>query len=304
MLDPPRWTSDEFEHERALAIKLFRRERLEEPLEQYLEVFDSYHGDVENLFESTVDLTDLEGAATAFLSDPRLLLAFRYLAGPPISVDDLKTVAEARSLVASRLGGDAVLVRKIVEVVRVALDRRRFPWVGENREPTDSEKTAAIMATTALMATQRVGTRRRNEGKEEQERQVRVALQTNGFREVERRNVGTLANAPAPGEFCGESMLGSRKADFIIRLWDLRLMAMECKVSNSAVNSVKRLNNDAAAKARVWLVDFGERNIVPVAVLGGVFKLHNLVEAQNRGLTIFWAHDLRQLTEWIERTRA
>ena len=80
-------------------------------------------------------------------------------------------------------------------------------------------------------------------------------------------------------------------------------MAVECKVSNSSLNSVKRLNNDAAAKAEVWTRDFGMLNIVPAAVLSGVYKLHNLDDAQRRGLALYWDHRLSDLTEWIERTR-
>jgi hypothetical protein len=80
-------------------------------------------------------------------------------------------------------------------------------------------------------------------------------------------------------------------------------MAIECKVSNSAVNSVKRLNNDAAAKAEAWLKDFGTVQVVPSAVLSGVYKLHNLVDAQARGMALFWAHDLDALTGWIASTR-
>jgi hypothetical protein len=33
--------------------------------------------------------------------------------------------------------------------------------------------------------------------------------------------------------------------------------------------------------------------------LGGVYKLHHLEDAQERGLTLFWAHNLKPLTEWI-----
>ncbi|MEO8648322.1 MAG: XamI family restriction endonuclease [Acidobacteriota bacterium] len=58
-------------------------------------------------------------------------------------------------------------------------------------------------------------------------------------------------------------------------------MPIECKVSNSATNSVKRLNNDAAAKAETWIKDFGEMVVVPVAVLGGVYKRRNCVSAKN-----------------------
>lgn len=80
-------------------------------------------------------------------------------------------------------------------------------------------------------------------------------------------------------------------------------MPIECKVSNSSTNSVKRLNNDAAVKAVSWKVDFGLRQVVPSAVLSGVYKLHNLIDAQDSGLAIFWSHDLTPLTQWIEHCR-
>ncbi len=45
-------------------------------------------------------------------------------------------------------------------------------------------------------------------------------------------------------------------------------------------------------------------NVVPVAVLAGVFKIHNLRNAQdNDRLTIFWAHNLDAMIEFIEATR-
>lgn len=82
---------------------------------------------------------------------------------------------------------------------------------------------------------------------------------------------------------------------------DRRKMPIECKVSNSELNSVKRLNNDAAVKAEVWITDFGPRHVVPVAILSGVYKLSSLIEAQTRGLTLFWAHDLDKFVQWLER---
>jgi hypothetical protein len=56
-------------------------------------------------------------------------------------------------------------------------------------------------------------------------------------------------------------------------------------------------------KAESWTKDFGTRNIVPAAVIGGVYKLRHLSDAQQRGPTVFWAHDLQALVLWIERTR-
>ena len=135
------------------------------------------------------------------------------------------------------------------------------------------------------------------------EEPVRQTLLRVGFAEAQAARISTLGNAPPAGRFCGEAVVGTRKADFVVGLWDERKMLIECKVSNSELNSVKRLNNDAAAKAEAWLQDFGRSNVVPVAVLGGVYKLGNLLEAQDRGLALFWAHDLVKLAEWVSATR-
>lgn len=95
MIDPPLWTSDELEADRMNAIGLFRKERMEEPLEDYLEGFDEYQGYIEELLETTVDLSRLDNTALEVLTDPHLLEAFRYIAAPPISADDLKVLADA-----------------------------------------------------------------------------------------------------------------------------------------------------------------------------------------------------------------
>jgi hypothetical protein len=95
----------------------------------------------------------------------------------------------------------------------------------------------------------------------------------------------------------------SRKADIVTRRWDRRIMALECKVSNSSTNSIKRLNNDAAVKASVWLSEFGTAQTVPAAMLAGVFKRHNLEQAQDRGPALFWSHDLDQPVRFIDSTQ-
>ena len=303
MIEPPQSATAELEAARQKSVAIFRKERMEEPLEDYFEAFDKYQGYIEELLETTVDLSDLGGAALDVLTDAHLVDAFRYLAGPPISADDLKVLAGAPSLAKGTLKRNPDYVQHLVEVVRAVLDRRRFAWVIEGREPNEAERGAAVMASAALMAASGVQTKRRNVGKEEQESLVKETLTSLGLKQVSSRTIPNVSAAPDSGEFCGESMLGSRKADIVVRLWDQRLMPIECKVSNSSTNSVKRLNNDAAIKARDWKLEFGSRQIVPSAVLSGVYKLHNLEHAQDRGLTLFWAHDLKPLTDWIERTR-
>lgn len=80
-------------------------------------------------------------------------------------------------------------------------------------------------------------------------------------------------------------------------------MPLECKVSNSSTNSYKRINNDAAVKAVSWDREFGSANVVPAAVLSGVFALANLEYAQGKGLALFWAHDLEPLADFIMASR-
>jgi XamI restriction endonuclease len=222
-------------------------------------------GFIENLPKTSADLAEIDNNAIDVLTNPHLLEALRSAAGPPLSADDLKTLSEA-VLSPGRLRQDSAMAHRIVEVVRMGLDRQRFPWILENREPS---------AHVGQVGNLRAGC---------QPALRRVSLGVFAKR-VDPRPIPTLNHAPNPGKFCRESLLGSRKADIVLRLRDHRIVPIECKVSNSALNSIKRVNNDAAVKAEVWLKDFGTRNIVPAAVLSAVYKLRHLSQAQNRGLT-------------------
>lgn len=299
----PRWDDARLEADRTKAVEVFREERLTEPLEAYLEVFESYRDAFDDLLETTVDLTLLAENAVEVLTDERFLEAVRYLAAPPMSSDDLITLAEAPSLAPKVIKADPELAQRIIATVLDGLDRRRFPWFTEEREATEQERASAVLASTALLATQRVNTERRSKAKTAQEELVAAWLVKAKFKKVMTRDVHTLASAPKPGEFCAESKLGDRKADLIVGLWDSRVMPIECKVSNSATNSIKRLNNDAAVKAGHWRKEFGDTQVVPVAVLSGVFNTLNLSQAQEAGLTLFWAHDLGEMTAWIKTTQ-
>ena len=303
---PPRmWTPEELEADRKTAEDVFRQARMQEPLAAYLAAFAAVEVAVDGLFQATDDLARLDQNAALLLLNPDFVEVLRYLAAAPISLGDLLTLANVRSLGPTAVLRDKDLTRRVLETIRAGLDPRRFPWAGAGRAPAPAERAAAVLATTALIATRRVETMRRTEGKNEQEAQVRAALLQQGFVEVAvpGRRISALHQAPGPGSFCREVQFGERKADLVVGLWDHRVMPIECKVSNSATNSIKRLNNDAAVKAEVWRTDFGATQVVPVAVLSGVFKLRNLEAAQNRGLTLYWAYRLDDLVEWIESTR-
>lgn len=299
MNTPPVWNKEELDTDRKKSEEHFRQGRHTEPLESYLELFDDYQGIVEEVLEQTVDLTKLRTEAPDLLMDKRKLEIIRYLSGPPVSEDDLKVLIQAKSLAAGRFRSDPDLVDRLVGFIQDWHDRRRFPWIQESFEPTEHDRKAAVLATSALLAMRRLETMRRNHGKKFQEQLVATQLRRSRFEPVPSRKVSTLSKAPKPGEFCCECLFGSRKADFVIGLPDGRTMALECKVSNSATNSIKRINNDAAIKAVTWRNEFGTIQVVTAAVLGGVYALRNLMDAQEKGLTIFWAHDLTAMLNWM-----
>jgi hypothetical protein len=304
MVEPPRWSEAELARDVKASIDIFRTSRLEEPVEAYLLHYDKYWDNIGDLLELTVDLTDTSDAVMArVLADDQMVHAFRYLPGPPISSDDLDTLVDCGQVNASELKRNPGLASKVAETVMSCHDRRRFPWVSEKREPTESEREAAKVASAALMAYQRTQTDRRTEGKEIQEKKVHDLLIANGFKEILRKKISVNDDFPARSEFSGEAILGKSKADFVVGNLDGRVLAIECKVSNSSINSVKRLNREAAGKALSWTQDFGKQSVVPIAVLSGVYKLQNLVEAQDRGITLFWAHSLTALTAWIAKCK-
>ena len=300
---PPRWDEQRLDADRLLAVGQFRSERISESLAAYLESFAHYRNAIERLLQTTHDLVDLAARASDVLADEDLFYTVRYLAGPPVSTDDLRVLADAQLTPAS-VRSDPESALRAVETILRGLDRERFVWVAEQREPSPEERRIAVVATAALIASQRVRTGRQTDAPQRQEALVKSRLSDSGFVEVQPRPIPNVFSAPDVGRFTGECVVGeSRKADVVVRLWDGRIMPIECKVSNSQLNSIKRLTNDAGVKARVWIDDLGRNNVVPVAVLSGVFGLRHLVEAQDRGLTLFWAHSLDELLSFVSATK-
>lgn len=301
---PSPWTAAELARDAAIAAAQFRSDRLA--------VSDAWAIHYRNAREKFELLFETLGTLSPdAVTDARLAQAYglglgeamRYLAGPPISADDLQVLADADSLAPGVLAKDPVALRRVFGVIERVIDPHRFPWVNAGGTPNSHQREAALLASSVLLAAQRVATERRNDGKENQETTVKRYLRTLGFVEVAATAISTIVKGPQAMQFCAECQLGERKADVVVRLHDTRLLAIECKVSNSATNSVKRLNNDAAVKAEYWIKQFGVAQVVPAAVLSGVFKVLNLEQAQLRGLSLFWAHDLGRLGAYIHSTR-
>jgi len=248
---------------------------------------------VDELMQATTDLSDL---SVRSLAAEAHLEALRFMTGPFVSEDDLRTLARLRG---PRARGTEEF-RRVVDVLRPALDGLRLPWLDGGRRARDDERRAAVAATAAVWATERFRTERRGSVSTRQEHAVTDVLASGLVRDAAWSGPAGLL----PGHFVafGVELAGTR-CDRLARLHDTRLLAVECKVSNSSVNSYKRLNNDTVAKAEKWRKEFGNQCIA-VAVLAGVFRPENVLAAQeNHGVAIVWAHDLEPIATFVEEVR-
>lgn len=302
------WSADEVAADVEAARAEFRARRLGEPLHRYLDAFDAAEPAVAKLIAEVEAV--LAGGAAAEASLRELWgselgrTAFRYLGAPPISDDDLKTLAEVplSAVAAGRSHGE-----KLLAVMRVIVDPRRFPWLAAKRPARQAERQAATLATTALVASQRVQTLRRGDEKSSVEGAVKGLLVGMGWTLASTRPARgvqkLVTDAPPPRTFLTQTNLGTDNADVIVRLDDGRLLAVECKGSNSEINSRKRLNKEAVQNARAWLAGFGADQVVPAVALQGVFNARYVVEAQGTPMAVFWSHRLADLRDFVEAAR-
>jgi XamI restriction endonuclease len=303
MIEPPVWTREELSEDAAKSLAAFRDNRVAETA-QWTTTFDWHHKEFIRLLNEIGprDPAKLWPAQVADIFAKKLGNAFRYLAGPPMSAEDLRLLAGA-SLAPGRLARDPEAARRVLETIRQRLDDRRFPWIADKRPPTGIERQAAVMASAAMMTVQTLATGRRILKEAAQEKAIRDFLVSLGYREAAARRIVYLEQAPAPGQFCARCMVGTRKADIAVRLFDERLMAIECEVSNNFANGHKHINKDATAKAQSWYKRFGMGVIVPTAVLSGVFDVEILLQTQSTPLTLFWSHDLSPLRDFVAESR-
>ena len=114
-----------------------------------------------------------------------------------------------------------------------------------------------------------------------------------------RRGIQNLRrDAPKPGEYMLEALIGEHNADVAIGLKDFRVLAIECKGSNGEINSRKRINKEVARDASSWIEQFG-KEIVPAAVIQGVFNATYIEQAQETPVVFFWAHRLSDLERFL-----
>lgn len=302
---PTLWTKEQLIEQAQVALEEFVDRRLAEPEDRYVEHVGEGRNTLFRLFRTLADIDaanpDPEVVRQVLLDD-ELFAALRYVTGPPVSEDDLGVLVtrNIKGINKAQIRQDHRLPIDVLRLICRLADPYRFPWLASRRKPSKREIREAIQATMTLQATQSLQTERRGYGKEI-ERRFERRLMDLGFIKAPAPNKSKIADPvhyPVYPHFYGECTVHGRKVDLFIALPSQRMIALEAKDSSSALNSVKRLNNDTAAKARHFAVE-GGKNIVNVALLSGVFKLSSLVAAQEAGLHLVWAHDLDGFIDWI-----
>lgn len=298
------WTEEQLEKDRKTSRERFVNSILSRGTGEYVAIYNRAVGRMRSVFEKTNDLKDIKENINALTKDEKAL--FRYVSVPPLSDDDAKTVA---SYFSDTQGMDANA--SIALSVMSNYDPLRFEWLGSHRAPSGKEREEAIKWTCGLYAVQRVITKNRNRAGKAQEAAVRAAVEECGYVLDERAGfkLDLLDELPR-GRFRKETEVASidsrgtqtnAKADVPIRLKDGRLMLIECKVSNSEVNSIKRIERETCGKASGWRNSFGQ-GIILGLVFDGVASQVTLSKAQSDyGEYIFWGHRLDDLKDFLMR---
>lgn len=304
--DTPRvWNDAELATEAQRALDDFVDRRLAETSSAYVAHVSRHKRNIFLLFKmlQSIDPSNPDPKLVReILLDESMFGALRYMAGPPVSSDDLGVLVtrNVKGINKTLVRKSGTLPQEVLQLICKLADPIRLPWIGRNRMPTQRELRDAVAATAVIHATQSLQTERRGFGKTVEQLLVSCLIEM-GFK---RQTAPAKGRVTAPTHhpvypcFYGECTVYGRKVDLLIPLKSGRIIALEAKDSSSALNSVKRLNNDTAAKARHYAVE-GGKNIVSVALLSGVFKLENLQHAQKSGLFLVWSHDMVGFIDWI-----
>jgi hypothetical protein len=295
---PPIWTREQLKAARDLREEEFRAAWTDLGPGAVVAACDELRPRVKAVLAATDNLRRIDG--DIFRNDPDVWQLLRYVCAPVLSEENFWTLVGSpkSKTVAAKYADDAA------EVIVPVIDPVRFPWVNEDRSPTEMESHAAVLSTIVLLAAQRVGTGARGGASRRQEAAVAMVLQDAGYKLDESGDRIAFIDGLARGSYSAERRVGGAKCDVPVRLRDGRLLTIECKVSIGPKNGWKRLNRETGGKAETWRSHFGQAQVVNAVVLDGVFDLGCLVQAQDRqGVTIFWERDLKTLAEFVSQAK-
>lgn len=309
---PDSWTHTELKKDAKIARQRFVKERLAAlPSERatYTRLVTAQASAARLLLKASDNLRSINATA---LRDRKCLNLARYVAVPPISLDDLDTITDScfeawvgQTTERGARPTDEAFDRA-ADFISQRLDRSRAPWLSRTPPvPKAAELDSFVMWIASLPAMSGVVTSRRTERAKSQEELTRRAVEVARYTPVVPPSpLRNPLREMDPGTFSLKSRSLTRTSiDVPVRLraghpTGLDFLAVECKVSNSTLNSRKRLL-EVNRKREVWDRSGLRYRHRTAAVIAGVFDVERLVETQDDGVMIFWEHRLRDLTRYV-----
>jgi len=252
--------------------------------------------------QATQNLKDVESALR--LAGAHMLV-LRFLMAPPLSQDQFKLACREwqKGTEKSGMPLSEEAARATANAFEIWQDQDRTTPIRAGGE--GDERHAAISATVHMIAVNSYRTARRMRLAHEQEQAVIDLLVKLGYRQLPSRRVDE-PGALAENEFMHATQFetaddSTHEVDLAVGLPKRMVLALECKVSNDATNSVKRVN-DVLKKAAAWKRRWGT-GVVTGALLQGVFSQKEPRRLLDEDVEIFWSHRLDELDDWLEHQR-
>jgi hypothetical protein len=128
-------------------------------------------------------------------------------------------------------------------------------------------------------------------------------LELKGWAKTQRKLLQTPADL-APYQFmhkalCKTTAQSPGEVDIACGISGDLILAMECKVTNDATNSIKR-TDDVLKKHNAWRPAWGVRFIETAAMLQGVISYKSVEKLLANDVHVFWSHDLQGFGEWLD----
>jgi hypothetical protein len=256
----------------------------------------------QEILHTLTDTLGLRDIKSSLARSGKHMLVLRHLFAPPISQDQLKLILPSYrkgSEKGSKLSSAAA--EEFAAAFAQRRDRSLTAWLEGNGDPSPEQLARLLDTLTPMISNQIFNTMRRSRLCEEQEKAVEALLISRGWTKEPSATLSTPADL-APQHFMRKTRCKTRTAtkevDIACGVNSGLIMAMECKVTNDETNSVKRIG-DVMNKVKAWN-DKWATFIQTAALLQGVIKYKSVEELLDAGVEVFWSHDLKRLSDWLD----
>ncbi|TCP93736.1 XamI restriction endonuclease [Sphingomonas sp. PP-CE-1A-559] len=256
------------------------------------------------ILRTIIDTNGLRDVYGTLTQTGKHILVLRHLFAPPISQDQLKLVAPLYPKGAEKQGSrlSQAAAQQFAEQFSNRRDKFLTPWLNSNAMPTRQQVKRLLDTVTPMISSQIFNTVRRNRLSDEQELAVEQVLQASGWGRVMSTTLESPSDVPAKSYMrktrCRSSKTATKEVDIACGVDSKLILAMECKVSNDATNSVKRVN-DVMDKVKSWN-DTWASFIQTAALFQGVVLYKDVARMLSSEVEVFWSHDLDRFVKWLE----